>query len=500
MKGMNRSKKCIKKEYLLVSVLFLCLSVLLVLRASNSTSPLYPTAPIYEIEKADQATFAIMGKHWIRDGKLPYADLFDHKGPLIFLINGLGWMLTDSVHGIAIIQMLFLFSYCIIAYVALRRVHAPVFSCFATAVSLVMLRNVYGGGNTVEEYGLPFQMLAFIGLYRWANLKQAHHDPNWAFCYGIAIASFILNRATDALCICAGCLVIFFWLLKEREYRNILSNALAGIAGIFVALMPFIVYFAVHGELEALWYGTIGYNIEYASGNTSFWMSRMGIKEIVEVLIYCVPIWGSVAVGILALLMKRTKKAALFLTLSTAALYFLFSSRFYDHYVITYVPLVVIAACELRLDELQMRSKALKICTLLITTALVLSSLALELRIEWNTRNDHKWAYTRSEKSYDMLMRAIPEADLKDTVLYNCVASIYLKYDFCPAYTYFALQDWQGSQSEKLMGMIEEEFAACEAKWVMTHGGTSKNVLSVLEARYQPVMMNDGYVLYCRNE
>ena len=126
------------------------------------------------------------------------------------------------------------------------------------------------------------------------------------------------------------------------------------------------------------------------------------------------------------------------------------------------------------------------------------ASSLLAVRMEWNTRYDYRWSFVSEEKPYDALMRAIPQDEMDSIVLYNCVASIYLKYDFRPAYTYFALQDWQGSQSVKLMGMIEEEFAGCEAKWVMTHGGTSPNIRSVLEKCYEPVMMQEKYVLYRR--
>lgn len=199
-----------RTELTVVFLTFLILSILFVLNASNATSPLYPTYPVYELEKADQATFTIMGRYWFEEGKLPYVDLFDHKGPVIFFLNGLGWMLTGNVYGIALIQSLFVFAYCVTAYVALREKHGIEFAFAFVLISLAMLRNVYGGGNTVEEIGLPFQMIALLGLCRWAGSLRAEHDPRWAFVYGISIAFFILNRATDALC-------ILLWLYRGSD-------------------------------------------------------------------------------------------------------------------------------------------------------------------------------------------------------------------------------------------------------------------------------------------
>ena len=489
---------CKSVEYAVVIAVFLILSVLFVLNTSNATSPVYPTYPIYELEKADQATFTIMGKYWFVDGKLPYVDLFDHKGPVIFLLNGLGWSLTGNVYGISVIQSLFLFAYCMAAYAALKRRHTPLFAGLGVLFSLVMLRTVYAGGNTVEEFGLPFQMLGLMGLCEYARQDRAEHSLLWAFLYGISIAFFILNRATDALCICSGCVVVLVCLLRAKAYRNILLNALVGLAGIVVTILPFVVYFAMHGALNAFWYGMIGYNIEYAGGNGSFWMIGMSIKEIIEVLIYCMPIFSAFAAGLALLVQRCFRRAALHIVLASVSLYYLFTSRFYDHYVITYVPLFVAALSELDVCALAKKGRRMRILAALAAAVWMLPSAALAIRMEWNTRNDDKWHCVIEERPYDELMRAIPQQELGSTVLYNCVASIYLKYDFCPVYTYFALQDWQGAESEKLMSRIEEEIASCEAKWVMTHGGTSKNVLSVLESSYTVVMTKDNYTLYHR--
>lgn len=51
---------------------------------SGSTSPV-----ISNFYGDDSAMFQIIGKAWC-DGKIPYVDTFDHKGPFIFLINALG--------------------------------------------------------------------------------------------------------------------------------------------------------------------------------------------------------------------------------------------------------------------------------------------------------------------------------------------------------------------------------------------------------------------------
>lgn len=66
----------------------------------------YSTSPFYRLNEVlkDSYIFQIVGKYW--DGRsIPYLDLFDHKGPLIFGIDALGYKLTGNRYGIFAIQV-----------------------------------------------------------------------------------------------------------------------------------------------------------------------------------------------------------------------------------------------------------------------------------------------------------------------------------------------------------------------------------------------------------
>ena len=68
------------KEY--ISILILCIvGCVFVLLFSYSTSPIYRD---FYIE--DSAIFLTFGKFWSQ-GLVPYRDMFDHKGPIIYLVN-----------------------------------------------------------------------------------------------------------------------------------------------------------------------------------------------------------------------------------------------------------------------------------------------------------------------------------------------------------------------------------------------------------------------------
>lgn len=77
------------------------ISFLYLLLAYESTSPLYPY-----VHGLDSSFFMVTGR-MVADGKVPYLDFFDMKGPIIFFIEGLGEWLIDGKMGIFLVQNLY---------------------------------------------------------------------------------------------------------------------------------------------------------------------------------------------------------------------------------------------------------------------------------------------------------------------------------------------------------------------------------------------------------
>lgn len=93
--------------------MLLCLVLALVFVSLFS----YGTSPFYTNHaSSDSAMFQVIGRGWA-EGRLPYADLWDSKGPLIFFINAVGFWLTGSATGVYLLQIAsltftFVYGYC----------------------------------------------------------------------------------------------------------------------------------------------------------------------------------------------------------------------------------------------------------------------------------------------------------------------------------------------------------------------------------------------------
>ena len=65
----------------------------------------YSTSPVYFHDGYDSAVFQTMGLALLH-GKLPYVDLFDHKGPVLYFINAFGLWLGNGKLGIFVMQII----------------------------------------------------------------------------------------------------------------------------------------------------------------------------------------------------------------------------------------------------------------------------------------------------------------------------------------------------------------------------------------------------------
>ena len=84
------------------SFLLLCfLSFIFLAFFSVSTSFLYDYP-----KSIDSHVYQVIGKLW-NEGYLPYVDVWDHKGPVIYFINAIGYALTGNKYGVFIIQLFF---------------------------------------------------------------------------------------------------------------------------------------------------------------------------------------------------------------------------------------------------------------------------------------------------------------------------------------------------------------------------------------------------------
>ena len=135
-----------KKNNLLIGFASLFFTVLVWLSMVTSVKKGIPFS--------DASIFEYFG-YAMNRGELMYANLFDHKGPVIFLINYIGYVLGGPLG----IKFLYLFSIAVFFYISyfISRIFTSWKSSIVTLVILfIVFVSFFEGGWGLEGYVLPF--------------------------------------------------------------------------------------------------------------------------------------------------------------------------------------------------------------------------------------------------------------------------------------------------------------------------------------------------------
>lgn len=474
-----------------IACLLLAGCAIFVLRFSYSTSFAWPGYCGY-----DSAIFQVIGKGWV-EGAVPYVELFDHKGPLIFFVNMLGYALYGRA-GILVLQT---FSLAVTAWGLYRlgRVYLnrPV-AVGTAAVALLYLARTFDEGNMTEEYSLPFLAVSLWLAVRYFKKSETTGDwsHSWksALVYGASFGAILMLRVTSALAICCFVLVICIGLAARRQWKNLGANALGFVGGFAAATGPFAIYFAVKGALGEVLYGTLWYNFFYAtkfSIRQYYTGNQYAAKTIQRMLFdFGGPLLLSLAVCLLAAAVKPKKPliwASLLTTLGT--MYLVFAARPYVHYYMVVTPLLPLTGCLLGLLWRSGGTKARRGSLLgLGLAAVYLCSLAARLP-GWGAdsfmarRPDETQDYNNVARS---MAAAIP-ADERDSVLgLDMDAQWYLAADITPCQKYFANQSWQAGSDPELQRQIQQLFQADPPKWIVVSEGGGGALQEIIQRDYTP--------------
>ena len=213
-----------RRGQILEALFFLIAATGFVLVFSESTSPLFSDYYAYGgvNDSGDSLQFQTIGKNWL-EGLIPYKDLFDHKGPLVFLINALGFLIGfGSRYGIVLFQIIALFIvlkfvFKFAALASKRRIWGVV----SSLIFLIAYAFCYSNGNSVQEYNLPFIMAAcYFAVKFLTGPAKAKHPPKYALLYGVCAGAYLMIQASNAVLVAALVLMVGVVLLYRRHFVN----------------------------------------------------------------------------------------------------------------------------------------------------------------------------------------------------------------------------------------------------------------------------------------
>ena len=455
-----------------IIVLLSILSIIFIYFFSNSTSPFIPGYYSF-----DSAIFQVIGKSWER-GIIPYSQCFDHKGPIIFLINALGYKLGMGREGVAVIQCLFMIPTFILIYKLSGLFLNEKLSMITTVLSFIVLKITYDCGNLTEEYSLLFIMASLYVGFKY--LKKIDFDKEETISYpwkyglinGASFMWMFLLRVTNAISVCTLVLVVLVILLKNKKYKNILHNAVSFIAGALIVFLPFAVYFTIKDSFYDMMFGTIIYNILYAA-ESSFSLTGAVILAMFSSIMMII-------ISILHIICTKRKRDIMGIyMLFTAIVSLILFTRMngYEHYYMITLP--YFAICVGFIWDIKKEKVLKRIALFTGSTLLIIQVLFGGYKIiRYKSSLEHFDAYTKEYQAFvDEFNSHIPENEKEQVLTFgrNSLSAWYLVNDIDPTFKYCFVQDWQAKNSEKMTDEIFNYLNNKPAKWLVTNADPKTN-------------------------
>lgn len=211
---------------------------------------------LQQVSDTDSAIFQYFGQR-MREGQLPYRDIYDHKPPLIFYLNYLGLTLGGgSRWGIWALEVTAVGSAALLAYAALRRLTGSLAAWIASAGFLANLIFVFEGGNLTEEYALPFQ---FAAIYLFLDMETRRRVGLGPVLIGVALACASTLKQPLAAPLMAIAILMLVNRIQQRNWRGLLDFVWLGL-GFTLVWAGWFAWFAFKGILPEFWEAAFAYN------------------------------------------------------------------------------------------------------------------------------------------------------------------------------------------------------------------------------------------------
>lgn len=455
-------------------------------------------SPLFQTYGGDSAIFVTLGRSLL-SGKVPYVDIFDHKGPMIFFINAFPQLFSRTVTAVWVQEVvLFFLSLLLIARMADRM--GLRFALPAQMVYLAFVGLCIDGGNYTEEYCNFFTLLGLATCvdYTFDGAPSAHWRHGLLL--GLSFSLNLMTRLNNALGVCALTLVFTCALGWRGDGKGLVRNVLSFLAGCALVCGPILIYLGLNGALDAFYYAAFEHNLLYA-----------GVKDQSRLHLLLETAYGERAalaaglgvLGALAAVLTDRRNARL-RVLAVALFAFavanaggaFVSHKGYLHYLLPgALSAMAGALCLCRAFERSSRQAgALAAATL---CAYSLSVARPALREADAAARETLWANQGFAQQSVELVSHVPEDERDDILGYRVEHMWYVVTDVVPARRIFFMQEVLGQANPAIMDEVVDMMRNDPPKWIVQFYGRAfsppydARVQEIFDTRYEVVATND---------
>ncbi len=415
----------IRKIFNIALIILLLLFSLAFIMLQSPLNPAATSEPNY-----DSCVYLYIGEH-MADGIVPYLDVFEQKGPLIFFINYIG-ILVGGETGVWAMQILSMSIAMLFCFLVGKKYSNYIVSACATSVIFIFLQLFYETGNFTEEYALPFIFIALYLFLEYLDKNKFEFSNIKLSLIGFTLGCVLMLRPNMIALWIVFCGYIVIHSIVKKEYKFLLRCIAFSILGVVVAVLPFIIYLGLNSALTSFidqyWF----FNLRYSE---TTWGARIRVA-----VIFVKPIISLISLSfyVLTTIFEKNKNRKL-----VYALLFLYSlvnigllsmsGRPYFHYAMISLPTFIVPISIIFIsvyswvENMSLNRSCIlnfsKVPILVIATLIIsINSIYDGLGIIKNTKNDGRSGPIMAGE----IIKENTEKDDKITVLgYDCIVFLH---------------------------------------------------------------------------
>lgn len=357
----------------------------------------------------DQSIFEQMGLGMLH-GRIPYVDLFDHKGFLLYVINAIGLFLCSGHTGIFILLSLCL-SLTFFFWVRTSEMLVGQSLRYVPSLVTLLFACLCQGGNLTETWSLlPVSFPIYLLVRR--ECKAAEISLGECFLIGLCVGATANMRLNNIIPIVSVCLYMFVVYLYMREYKRLTYCALAVFSGfLFLTLGLVGIYVALYGVgyLENYWFCNIVFNLLYVENfaTQSLWESP--------------GVYFPLASMIMMMCVKRCWKNCLtyFVLVAFFATLLTTGKSYFPHYFTLFSPMIVLALSLSIGKKIRLHCRHMHRLLAISAVAILISVIAFFEVIKGVV--DDYMAREDSIKETAELLRQLPDSQKESIWNYNAM-------------------------------------------------------------------------------
>ncbi len=258
------------KIYIILYCFFISLFILLF---TTKNSPFYAFN-----DWADANAFFTVGKSMMH-GLVPYKDIFEQKGPFLYLLYGIGYLISHrSFIGVFLIEL-------IIFTIGLYYLYKTLKLFLSTKSSLLILpiftalfttSKAFTHGGSAEEFCSSFFFITLYYFFRHFKVQE------------LTFKEMLINGIVAGLVLLTKYTLLGFWIgftfsifvdyLFKKDLKKAIIYPLTLLFGMFIPFILFSFYFLVNHGFMAFFHNYFTINI------TSYSVGKMNILERIKEL------------------------------------------------------------------------------------------------------------------------------------------------------------------------------------------------------------------------